>query len=147
MACTGRFFAVLISLCATAAATAQSQAADATAPNGYAVADQIFDEFRLDAHIPGLVYGIVADGHLVHVRSFGVQDNESARPVTPDTLFRVASMTKAFTALTILKLRDDGRLRLARRRSRRAKAHHQGHENPAGAGHACLPSFCRGPPV
>ena len=32
--------------------------------------------------------------------------------VTPDTLFRIASMSKAFTALAILKLRDEGRLRL-----------------------------------
>src|SRR3546814_11689820 len=34
------------------------------------------------------------------------------RRVTPDSLFRIASMTKAFTALAILKLRDDGKLRL-----------------------------------
>jgi D-alanyl-D-alanine-carboxypeptidase/D-alanyl-D-alanine-endopeptidase len=109
----GRIFvAFMMSLGATAAATGQSQPSDPAAPQGYAVADQVFDEFRLDAHIPGLVYGIVADGRLVHLKAFGVQDNESARPVTPDTLFRVASMTKAFTALTILKLRDDGRLRL-----------------------------------
>ena len=33
-------------------------------------------------------------------------------PATPDTLLRIASMTKAFTALTILKLRDDGELHL-----------------------------------
>ena len=49
---------------------------------------------------------------MVHVRGFGIQDLESKRPVTPDTLFRIASMTKAFTALTILKLRDDGKVRL-----------------------------------
>ena len=79
---------------------------------GYADADRVFDEYRLDAHVPGLVYGIVADGRLVHVATFGVQDTESARPVTADTLFRVASMTKAFTALTVLKLRDDGLVRL-----------------------------------
>lgn len=108
----GRILAAFMSLGATAAAMGQSQSSDPAAPQGYAIADQIFDEFRLDAHIPGLVYGIVADGRLVHIKAFGVQDNESARPVTPDTLFRVASMTKAFTALTILKLRDDGRLRL-----------------------------------
>ena len=86
-------------------------AADASEPP-YAAADRVFDEYRLDAHVPGLVYGIVADGRLVHVGTLGVQDTESNRPVTADTLFRVASMTKAFTALTVLKLRDDGRLRL-----------------------------------
>ncbi len=78
----------------------------------YAATDQLFQEFMLDAHVPGLVYGVVADGRLVHVGAFGVQDVESHRPVTADSLFRIASMTKAFTALTVLKLRDDGRLRL-----------------------------------
>ena len=92
--------------CLVLVATAHASAAD------YAAADRVFDEYRLDAHVPGLVYGIVADGRLVHVRAFGVQDTDSARPVTADSLFRIASMTKAFTALTTLKLRDDGRLRL-----------------------------------
>jgi D-alanyl-D-alanine-carboxypeptidase/D-alanyl-D-alanine-endopeptidase len=89
-----------------------SGAAVAASGTPYAAADRIFEEYRLDAHLPGLVYGIVADGRLVHVGTLGVQDTGSNRPVTADTLFRVASMTKAFTALTVLKLRDDGRLRL-----------------------------------
>ena len=78
----------------------------------YAAADRIFEEYRLDAHVPGLAYGIVAGGRLVHVGTLGVQDTGTNRPVTADTLFRIASMTKAFTALTVLKLRDDGKLRL-----------------------------------
>jgi CubicO group peptidase (beta-lactamase class C family) len=59
-----------------------------------------------------MVWGVVRDGRLVHVKGAGVQDVESKRPVTADTLFRIASMTKAFTALSILKLRDDGKLAL-----------------------------------
>ena len=74
--------------------------------------DKIFADFQLDSHAPGLTYGIVADGRLVHVRSFGFQDFDAKRPVTPDTLFRIASMSKAFTALAILKLRDEGKLSL-----------------------------------
>jgi serine-type D-Ala-D-Ala carboxypeptidase/endopeptidase len=93
-------------------ATAHAQTDAAGKPDVFAPTDRIFEDFCLDAHIPGLVYGIVADGRLVHVGTFGVQDLESRRPVTPDTLFRIASMTKAFTALTLLKLRDDGRVRL-----------------------------------
>jgi CubicO group peptidase (beta-lactamase class C family) len=78
----------------------------------FAKVDAIFADYALDAHIPGLVYGIVAGGKLVYVHSLGIQDRESNRPVTPDTLFRIASMTKAFTALTVLRLRDNGKLRL-----------------------------------
>ena len=78
----------------------------------FAAVDKIFADYALDSHIPGLVYGIVANGRMVHVRGLGIQDLESKRPVTPDTLFRIASMTKAFTALTVLKLRDEGKVRL-----------------------------------
>src|SRR6476619_153651 len=74
--------------------------------------DRTMENYRLDAHIPGMVWGVVQDGRLVHVQAAGVQDLESKRPVTADTLFRIASMTKAFTALTILKLRDEGKLQL-----------------------------------
>ncbi|WHO38178.1 serine hydrolase domain-containing protein [Sphingobium sp. AP49] len=74
--------------------------------------DRLFADFQADSHAPGLVYGIVADGKLVHVKGFGVQDLVQKRPVTPDSLFRIASMTKAFTALSILKLREEGKLSL-----------------------------------
>lgn len=74
--------------------------------------DALFRRFQQDAHVPGIVWGIVRDGRLVHFGASGVQDNETRRPVTADTLFRIASMSKAFTALAILKLRDDARLSL-----------------------------------
>ena len=89
-----------------------AEPASALPSRSFEVADRVFADFLLDAHIPGLVYGIVVDGQLVHVGTFGVQDLESRRPVTGDTLFRIASMTKAFTALTVLKLRDNGKVRL-----------------------------------
>lgn len=91
-------------------------AAAQAAPDRIAAAipeiDRIFSDFQVGSHAPGLVYGIVADGRLVHVKVFGVQDLEVRRPVTPDSLFRIASMSKAFTALAILKLRDEGKLSL-----------------------------------
>lgn len=91
-----------------------SSGAHAAEPNPatFAKTDALFADFMLDAHIPGLVYGVVADGRLVHVRAYGVQDLESKRPVNADTLFRIASMSKSFTALTVLKLRDDNKLQL-----------------------------------
>ena len=92
----------LILAAASAAANAQS----------FVKVDEIFADYALDNHIPGLVYGVVSNGKLIHVRGIGVQDLESKRPVTADTLFRIASMSKAFTALTVLKLRDEGKLQL-----------------------------------
>ncbi|HEU5136127.1 MAG TPA: serine hydrolase domain-containing protein [Steroidobacteraceae bacterium] len=102
-------------LCATviaAAALLNPPARAADDAKAFSRIDEIFADYALDNHIPGLVYGVVADGKLVYVRGIGVQDLESRRPVTADTLFRIASMTKAFTALTILKLRDEGKLQL-----------------------------------
>jgi D-alanyl-D-alanine-carboxypeptidase/D-alanyl-D-alanine-endopeptidase len=95
-------------------ALAEDRPAESMAVDGKTRAkiDEIFADYALDSHIPGMVYGIVADGRLVYVRTLGVQDLESKRPVTADTLFRIASMTKAFTALTVLKLRDDRKLQL-----------------------------------
>lgn len=74
--------------------------------------DKIFADWRLSAHAPGLVYGVVADGKLVHVQGLGVRDTDSNQPVTSDSLFRIASMSKAFTGLAVLKLRDEGKLSL-----------------------------------
>lgn len=64
------------------------------------------------AHVPGLVWGVVQDGTLKYAGALGVQDLDTHRPVSADTNFRIASMSKAFTALAILKLRDAGKLSL-----------------------------------
>jgi CubicO group peptidase (beta-lactamase class C family) len=81
-------------------------------PPALAEIDKIYADWQSAAHVPGLVYGIVAGGRLVYVKGLGVQDVATRAPVTPDTLFRIASMSKAFTALAILKLRDEGKLSL-----------------------------------
>ncbi len=109
-ACIRAALAVLLTFAGLDAAGASAGSMPTAA--SFAATDRIFADFCLDAHIPGLVYGVVIDGRLVHVGTFGVQDLDSRRPVSADTLFRIASMTKAFTALTVLKLRDDGRVRL-----------------------------------
>ena len=87
-------------------------AAAAPDPNLLAEADRLFADWQRAAHAPGLVYGIVADGRLVVLRGHGVQDVTTRAPVTADSRFRIASMSKAFTALAILKLRDAGKLAL-----------------------------------
>ena len=71
-----------------------------------------FSRYMAEQHVPGLVYGIVRDGRLVHFGSMGVAELDRRRAPDADTLFRIASMSKAFTALAILKLRDEGRLSL-----------------------------------
>jgi serine-type D-Ala-D-Ala carboxypeptidase/endopeptidase len=78
-----------------------------------AAQDAAFKKWMADSHVPGLVWAVVIDGKLAHVKAMGVQDlGDSRRPVTADTGFRIASMSKAFTGYAILKLRDEGKLRL-----------------------------------
>ena len=79
-------------------------------PAALAQTDRIFADWASATHVPGLVYGVVADGKLVYVKGMGVQDIDAKRPVTDQSLFRIASMSKAFTALAILKLRDEGKV-------------------------------------
>jgi CubicO group peptidase (beta-lactamase class C family) len=71
-----------------------------------------FRAYATDKKTPGMTWGVVIDGQLAHRGSFGVRDRASQAPITPDTAFRIASMTKSFTALAVLKLRDNGRLSL-----------------------------------
>ena len=62
--------------------------------------------------MPGAAWGIVVDGRLAHAGTHGLRDVVSGSAVDAGTVFRIASMTKSFTALAILKLRDEGKLTL-----------------------------------
>ena len=69
-------------------------------------------KFAEEAKVPGLVVGIVAEGKLVWFRGWGVRNVASRDPVDTDTVFRIASMTKAFVSAAVLQLRDEGKLSL-----------------------------------
>lgn len=74
--------------------------------------DQAFLRYAQTSEVPGLAWGVVIDGVLVHSGATGVRDTASNAKALPDSVFRIASMTKNFTAMAILKLRDQGRLSL-----------------------------------
>jgi CubicO group peptidase (beta-lactamase class C family) len=66
-----------------------------------------------EQHIPGLAIGIVQDGKLVYARGFGVMDiGKPDRPVTTQTLFHMASITKPFVATSIMQLWEHGKVDL-----------------------------------
>ena len=96
------------------AGVASGQPADRTAAlaTAFPEIDRAFTDYARTAHVPGMAWGVIVDGRLVHSGTYGVQDTATQAPVTPDTVFRIASMTKSFTAVAILALRDEGRLSL-----------------------------------
>jgi CubicO group peptidase (beta-lactamase class C family) len=97
-----------LALCCTAAFSADAPDRE----KSLAALDPLFEKFMAENHVPGLVYGVVADGKLVRVRALGVRELANKTPVTADTVFRIASMSKQFAALAALKLRDAGKLDL-----------------------------------
>ena len=77
----------------------------------YLEIDRLAKDFAARDGQPGLAYGVVAGGALVHSGGLGERWLGGPAP-DADTVFRIASMTKSFTASTILLLRDAGALRL-----------------------------------
>ncbi|MBX2841452.1 MAG: beta-lactamase family protein [Flammeovirgaceae bacterium] len=72
----------------------------------------LFEDYAKEKHIPGIAYGIVVDDELVVASSTGLKNLENESPTSTNSSFRIASMTKSFTAMAILKLRDEGKLSL-----------------------------------
>jgi CubicO group peptidase (beta-lactamase class C family) len=62
--------------------------------------------------LPGLALAVVRDGKVATIRTYGKASLELDAPVTPDTVFELGSVTKQFTAVAVMMLVEDGRLRL-----------------------------------
>lgn len=119
----GLFIAIFIG-CYTSASFAQNQQATYQPPRftdsnrlqkieaTFGIADSIFHAYANKNHFPAVAFGLVVDGKLVHSAAFGFTDISNKTKATPASLFRIASMTKSFTAMAIVKLRDEGKLSL-----------------------------------
>lgn len=74
--------------------------------------DSIYRRHAEENHFPGMAFGIVVDDQLIYTGNYGYTDIEKKIPVSSSSLFRIASMSKSFTAMAVLKLRDEGKLDL-----------------------------------
>ncbi len=63
-----------------------------------------------DWNIPGAAVAVVRDGEVVLCKGYGWQDVRKQKPATPDTIFQIASVTKAFTTMLLGMLVDEGKL-------------------------------------
>lgn len=78
----------------------------------YPVIDELYSKYAKQNHFPGIVYGLIIDGELVHTGNIGYTDLSEKIAANSTSDFRIASMTKSFAAMAILKLRDEGKLKL-----------------------------------
>ncbi len=74
--------------------------------------DQTITDFMRKHAIPGGAVAVMRDGKLIYARGFGYADVENKTPVQPDALFRIASVSKPITSAAILKLVEEGKLKL-----------------------------------
>jgi CubicO group peptidase (beta-lactamase class C family) len=73
--------------------------------------DKVFEKWdKPDS--PGCALGVYKDGQIVYKRGYGVADLNDDVPITPATVFHVASMSKQFTAASIVLLAQQGKLSL-----------------------------------
>lgn len=73
--------------------------------------DVAIDDLIARYRLPGIAVGVIEDGEVVFTRTAGELVEGSGQPVTPHTLFKIASNTKAMTASVLARLVDAGKLR------------------------------------
>lgn len=72
--------------------------------------DTLIEKARKDFEVPGVAVAMVKDGKVVYLKGFGVRKQGAEEAVTEDTIFAIASCTKAFTATGVAMLVDGGKL-------------------------------------
>ncbi|HEV7347522.1 serine hydrolase domain-containing protein [Telluribacter sp.] len=101
------FYALLIIACLLSG----SQSTQAQTPPSTAKVDSLFAEWNKPGK-PGAAVGVVHQGKLIYAKGFGEADLETGAPITPETVFHVASVSKQFTAYAIVLLAQQGKLSL-----------------------------------
>lgn len=76
-----------------------------------AAIDEVVEKALKAFHTPGAAVVVVKDGQVVHLKGYGVRRQGGAERVTPDTVFAIASCTKAFTATLAAMLVDEGKIK------------------------------------
>jgi N-acyl-D-amino-acid deacylase len=107
-----RFLGLSAALAAAPGAWAQTAEVTATGERvpELAAFDELMDRFVREQSVPGAGLAIAHRGQLRYARGFGLADRDTGAPVRPTTRFRIASVSKPFTAVAILKLVEQRKL-------------------------------------
>jgi CubicO group peptidase (beta-lactamase class C family) len=72
--------------------------------------DTVFEEWK-DPTKPGVSAGIIKDGEIIYLKSFGTANMEMGTPITAETKFQLGELSKQFTSLAILVLEEQGKIK------------------------------------
>jgi CubicO group peptidase (beta-lactamase class C family) len=88
---------------------AMSQAPAASADTTPRAVDRVFEDMR-GTDRPGCAVGVSRQGQVVQERGYGMANLETGTPITPSSIFHVASISKQFTAMAVMLLAREGKL-------------------------------------
>lgn len=74
--------------------------------------EKMIEDERKKQNLPGLAFGIVIDGELAYAKGFGVTGTDNKAVPDADTVYRIGSISKSFTALALMAVRDEGLVEL-----------------------------------
>jgi CubicO group peptidase (beta-lactamase class C family) len=89
-----------------------SAAADTELAEALGLLEAWVEGQRAYLDIPGVSMAVVHGGDVIWSKGFGLANRETALPAAPDTLYSICSISKLFTSLGVLQLRDEGKLAL-----------------------------------
>jgi len=114
-----RLFACVLTILATFVPAGYGQRLPVTSPKRVGLSPERLDRIAalMEEHVDqGLLGGAVAlvarDGKVAWLHSAGMQDREQRVPMSPDTIFRIASMSKPITSVAVMMLYEQGRFQL-----------------------------------
>src|SRR5213593_1702719 len=105
---------ICVLVCALLAATADAQHPPATgsavSADRLARLDAVLQQYVDENRLAGAVALVLRDGQPVYERAVGWSDKEAGRKMTIDTIFRIASQSKAITSVAVLSLVEEGKI-------------------------------------
>src|SRR5215831_18214805 len=100
----------LVLLASLLAATAVPSADQTLSTERLTRIDTLFQQYVDQSRLAGAVALVLQDGQPIYERAFGWSDKEAGRKMTTDTIFRIASQSKAITSAVILSLVEEGKI-------------------------------------
>ena len=93
--------------------SAAPRADAALAPAKLAQLTERLKKYVADGLLPGSVTIVIRDGRVAYLQAIGLRDRESSAPMQTDSIFRIASQSKALVSVGIMQLQEEGRLRIS----------------------------------